>query len=303
MAGASTLGLVAVRSVASCLFRRGRERPGTALRSLCVAAFDFTARACGHQLDSQRRQALSCLLDLGALINDHFDQHRFCKLTYRKLRKEIAANKRARAVYRVYFRELRQAERNRPRFWLSSREGTAREIADYREKVVRLSLSALASIAFGRPTAADGDRGQGAAVEEACLPQFFALVMLIQICDDILDWRKDWRAGLPTLVTAELLREAAQAEKDRADSWQTPANVERMAAAYLLAASRWRCVFWPIASCTYAAFLIARLLSALILRSRAGREAIGNARLGGLHVSPRCRTIGVAKTSAFSLED
>ena len=200
------------RSVASCFFWHRSERPGTALRTLCVVAFDFMARAGGQRLGREERRALSCLLDLGALINDHFDQHRFCKCSYRKLRRQLAANETVPMVYRAYFRELRQAERNRPRLRLPCRAGILKETAAYRETVVRISLSALAAIALGQPNGGEMDDRWNARAEEACCSQLFALVMLIQICDDLLDWRRDWRAGLPTFATAELLQCAGQAE-------------------------------------------------------------------------------------------
>ena len=69
----------AARSVLSGFCRPRRDQPGTSLRTLCVAAFDFTARADGQRLGPEKRRALNSLLDLGALINDHFDEHRFCK--------------------------------------------------------------------------------------------------------------------------------------------------------------------------------------------------------------------------------
>jgi hypothetical protein len=275
-----------VKSATSCFFRRKRERPATTLRGLCVTAYDFMARTCGQRLDREQRRALSCLLDLGALINDHFDQHHFCKRSYRKLRKDIAANQNACAVYRVYFRELCRTERSRPRPWPSYHASIPEEVANYRERVVRLSLSALATIAFGRPNADDNVRERGFSAEDACIHFLFPLVMLIQICDDILDWRKDWHAGLPTFVTAELLRNAGQANGNGTNSWPAPTSVERMAATYLAAAPRWRCTFWPLASCTYAAFFIIKLLSSLFLRVRAGREAIERAGFGALQVGP-----------------
>jgi hypothetical protein len=198
---------------------------------LCVAAFDFAAPTEGHRLDREKRRALSCLLDLGALINDHFDQHRFCKRSYRGLRKQLAANGTARNAYRAYFRQLRQAERSRPRLRFPRREGILKNVADYRENVARLSLSALAAIAFDRPCTLTG------------CPHLFALVMLIQICDDILDWRKDWSAGLPTFVTAELLLEAGQRKEDGAEFRQARKNITTAAAAYLAASPRRRCAF------------------------------------------------------------
>jgi hypothetical protein len=190
---------------------------------------------------------------LGALINDHFDQHQVCKHTYRGLRRQLTADADSRAVYREYFRQVRQAERNRPR--LSGRENLLREVAGYREKVVRLSLAALAAIAFGRTDIADG----------AFPANLFAPVMLIQICDDLLDWRKDWRAGLPTFVTAAVLRDISQAENGDGPS-QAPRQIETVAAAYLSTCSNER-GFSPLVPCSYAAFLFVKLLCRLVLRA------------------------------------
>jgi hypothetical protein len=223
------------------------------LRCFCVAAFDFAARAGGRPLDREKRRALGCLLDLGALINDHFDQHQFCKHTYRRLRRQLTADAGARAVYREYFRQVRQAERNRPR--LSGRENLLREVAGYREKVVRLSLAALAAIAFGRTEIVDG----------AFPASLFAPVMLIQICDDLLDWRKDLRAGLPTFVTAAVMQDAGQAEEN-GRPWQAPRQIETVAAAYLSACSK-QSGFSPFVPCSYAAFLFVKLLCRIMLRT------------------------------------
>jgi hypothetical protein len=156
------------RSVASGFCRHRSERPGTALRTLCIVAFDFMARADGQRLGREQRRVLSRLLDLGALMNDHFDQHGFCIHSYRKLRKQLAADEMARAAYRSYFRQLRQVERNRPRLSLPIREGILKEAADYRETVVRISLSALAAIAFGQRSAHGACRIHNRNIEPRC---------------------------------------------------------------------------------------------------------------------------------------
>jgi len=275
------------KSAASCFFWHRRERPGTTLRTLCVVAFDFMARAGGQRLGREERRTLSCLLDLGALINDHFDQHQFSKCTYRKLRKRLAVNESVRAIYRAYFSELRRAERNRPRLRLSCRKGILKETADYRETVVRISLAALAAIAFGQPNGGNVDGARNSPAKETCSPHLFALAMLIQICDDLLDWRRDWRAGLPTFATAELLRCAGQADDGGADFRRVHANVERAAATYLAAPPRQECTFWPFVPCAYAAFLLVKLLSSLVLRGCVKQEATGKTGLGVIDLSPR----------------
>jgi hypothetical protein len=254
----------AVASTASCLFQRQRECPRTILRSLCVAAFDCAARAGGQPLRPEQHKAMACLLDLGALINDHFDQHHFCKNSYRKLRRLIAVNTTTIAIYRVYFRELRLAERNRPRLQLSCHCRILQEIADYRESVVRLSLSALAAIAFDSKNAIKAEKTQKQAANEACLPHLFALAMLIQICDDLLDWRRDWLSGIPSFVTAELLQ--CDGATDRDASRRIRRNIETAAAAYLAAIPKRRTVFWPFLPCAYAAFFLVKLFGIFTMR-------------------------------------
>jgi hypothetical protein len=276
-----------IGSTAACFLRPKRERPGTLLRTLCVVAFDFMARANGRRLDSEKRQALSCLLDLGALINDHFDQRRFCRCSYRKLRKRLCVDQTARAAYRVYFRELRQAERNRPRLRLARHDDILRESVEYRERVVRISLAALAAVALGRPCGDDAEVGRPSPAKDAGLPHVFALAMLIQICDDLIDWRRDWLAGLPTFATAALLRCEGQAQGS-ADLRRVRANVQTAAATYLAAASKHECKFGPFVPCTYAAFVLVKVLGTFALRGRAEREAADNVGFGVLQVSPRC---------------
>jgi hypothetical protein len=243
------------------------------------------ARVDGRRLGQEKRKALSCFLDLGALINDYLDQHRFCKSSYRKLRKQLANDETVRTVYRSYFRELRHAERNRPRLGLSCREEILKETANYRETVVRISLSALAAITFDQTNGdilADHSTSQ---VKEARFSHLFALVMLIQICDDLLDWRRDWRADLPTFATAELFRCKKQAEGD-IDFGCVRANVETAAATYLATATKQRRTFWPFVPCIYAVFLLVKLFSNLLLRGRMKRKkTIGRQKV--LPVYPR----------------
>jgi hypothetical protein len=276
-----------IGSAAACFLRPKRERPATLLRTLCVAAFDFMARVDGRRLGSEKRRALSCLLDLGALINDHFDQRRFCRRSYRELRKRLCADETARAAYRVYFRELRQAERNRPRFRLARHDDILRESVEYRERVVQISLAALAAVALGRSCGDDTEAGRPSPGKDAGLPHVFALVMLMQMCDDLIDWRRDWRASLPTFATAALLRCEEQAQGS-ADMRRVRANIRTTAATYLDATSCREPGFGPFVPCTYAAFALVTVLSSFALRGRAERTAADNVGLGVLQVSPRC---------------
>jgi hypothetical protein len=250
----------AAASVLSGFCRPRREQPGTPLRTLCVAAFDFAARVDGQRLGPEKRRALSSVLDLGALINDHFDEHRFCKCSYRRLRSQLAGDETARAVYRDYFRRLRRIERHRPRVRLPCRANILKEVAGYREDVVRLSLAALAAIALGQPSRGDLDGTRPLAAKHACLPQLFALVMLLQISDDLLDWRNDWRARLPGFVTATLLQCQEPVDGRGAELGSLRTNIDAAATTYLAAMPKRNGPWWPFALCTYAAFLLVKLL-------------------------------------------
>jgi hypothetical protein len=251
----------AVGSVISCLLQPRQERPKTVLRSLCVAAFDFAAWANGQPLGRDKRRTLGRFLDLGALINDHFDQHRFQKQSYRRLRKLLAADKDARAAYRAYFRALRRVERNRPPLRLSGQSRILEPVAAYREDVVRLSLGVPAAIAFGPPDRADFPAARPPAAEDPRLPHLFALAMLFQIGDDLLDWRADWRARLPSFATAALLQSELRAESGSADLAQVRADIQRIAARYLAAAPAGERTYWPLVLSTYVVWLLVKPLS------------------------------------------
>jgi hypothetical protein len=250
----------AAGSVISSLLQPRRERPGTPLRSLCIAAFDFAAKVNGQRLTLEKRRVLSRMLDLGALINDHFDQRRFDNHTYRRLRKQITADATVRPAFLAYFREMRRVERNRPRLRLPCRPGVLREVARYREQVVRLSLSALAAIALGRPDSAGVHDARQPAAEDACLSYLFPLVMLLQVCDDLLDCRTDWRARLPSFVTAALLQSEQPTPGCVADPGELRTNIQTAANDYLATMPKRRCAFWPFALCTHAVLFFVKPL-------------------------------------------
>ena len=243
----------ATASAASCLFRQSRERPGTVLRCFCVAAFDFAARAGGRPLDREKRRALGCLLDFGAA---HQRPFRPAPILQAHVPQTPAATNGRRRFAGRLSRILPSGAASRAES--AATFGPREPFAGSRRlsrKVVRLSLAALAAIAFGRTEIVDG-----------VLPaSLFALVMLIQICDDLLDWRKDLRAGLPTFVTAAVMQDAGQAEEN-GRPWQAPRQIETVAAAYLSACSK-QSGFSPLVPCSYAAFLFVKLLCRIMLRT------------------------------------
>lgn len=182
-------GRMAAASLFTCAPLFFARRPRTPLRVLCIGAFDYAARLEGHRLDWSRRKALACACDFGALRNDFYDQRKLNPGMYRQLRRSIA-QLAPQTVTRRYIHELRRAERGRPIF----RPGGFEEpeaVVEYRNRVLSVSLGWLQAISR---------RSLQPAMFEALL----ALVALVQLVDDLLDWKDDWASRRPTYVTAFL---------------------------------------------------------------------------------------------------
>lgn len=168
-------------------------------------------------------------------------------------------------MYLAYFRELRRVERTRPQLRFPCQPGLLPRVAAYREEVVRLSLAALAAIAPARPKRGGFHDLRQATAEAPCLPYLFPLVMLLQICDDLIDWRRDWRDRLPSFATAALLQSGRRGES-RATALQVRGEIDRMAAAYLAAIPKKKSVYWPFALCSYAVLLLVKPLGVFATR-------------------------------------
>lgn len=193
------------------------RRPRTPLRVLCIMAFDLLHRL-GHAapLARDRIRTLAALLDFGACANAVFDNKNCCRHEYHRtlrLLEEVGIGPEA----AEYLRRLRDLEAVRPSPGGDDRR--LREVARYREDVVRLSLGMVAAIAEGRPSLHESIRATGC---QGDLNLLFRIVMLCQIIDDVLDYRRDLSGGLPSFLTAadslpksfEFTRLAAQAYAD-----------------------------------------------------------------------------------------
>jgi hypothetical protein len=165
-------------------------RPKTPLRVFCIAAFEFLARLRGGTLGKRRRLAMALACDFGSLCDDHYDHRPFDASQYRSLRRELRRMAPEAATSR-YIRRLRQAERGRPILSASS-PGIANAVIAYRTSVLDLSLRWMQEIS-------------GLSVEGVNFDVLLSLVGLMQIADDVLDWKDDLAAGCPSYVTALLL--------------------------------------------------------------------------------------------------
>lgn len=170
-----------------------QARPKTSLRVGCIAAFEYLARLEGATLGRGRRVAIAHACDFGSLRDEYYDEAKLDWAEYRSLRAALRKTAPDAATVR-YIRELRRAERGRPHVSAEA----ALTIA-YRETVIRLSLEWMRAIA-------------GLSVESARFDSIVSLVCLMQLVDDLLDWKEDQADGCPSYVTAflaEQLRVAA----------------------------------------------------------------------------------------------
>jgi hypothetical protein len=156
----------------------------------CIAAFEFFARLRGGTLGRSRRLALAHACDFGSLRDEYYDQCRLDAAEYRLLRCRLRGMAPEAATSR-YIRQLRQAERNRP-VLTSSNPGVVDAVIAYRTWVLDLSLRWLQEIS-------------GLSVESVKFHVLLSLVGLLQIADDLLDWKDDHAFRRPSYVTAFLL--------------------------------------------------------------------------------------------------
>ncbi len=185
----------------TCLFRDlplfFSAAPGTPLRVLCIVALD-TIHVLRHArpLPRQRRRALATFLDFQACTNAVWDRKPLCAAQYQALRRRL--EQAGLGVWITdYLCRLHALEARRP-----SVGGDLRRFDDaraYREAVARLSLAALTAIALN----ADGlDEGIQATHGDSDVAALFRMAMQCQIIDDVVDYRKDLSAGLPSFLTA-----------------------------------------------------------------------------------------------------
>ncbi len=187
-------------------------RPKSPLRVLCLMAFDTLHRLrTSKPMPTDRLRLLAVCLDFEAAANAAFDNKSSCGNEFRTTRKLLEAAGMS-ASLTEFTRRLEELETNRPS--PGGDHGQFEKVKSYREAVVRLSLSMLATTAFGHRSIEDEIR---ATQSDAELNILFRIAMQCQIIDDVLDYSKDAIVGLPSFLTAaaslpqalELTHEAA----------------------------------------------------------------------------------------------
>jgi hypothetical protein len=189
--------------------------PRTPLRVLCVIALD-TVHVLRHARPLPRRRCrqLAMFLDFQACTNAVWDGKDLCASEYRALRQGLERAGLG-AWITEYLSRIRELEMRRPAVG-----GDARRFDDvraYREAVVRLSLGTVAAIALNANSLEEGIRATYCDNDLAAL---FRMAMQCQIIDDVIDYRRDVSAGLPSFLTASAsLPQAVALTADAARSY------------------------------------------------------------------------------------
>ena len=172
-------------------------RPKTPLRVLCVIALDTVhVLRTARPLPRSRCRQLAAFLDFQACTNAVWDGKDLCAPEYAALRQRLESV--GLGVWTTeYLSRLRPLETRRPS--IGGDRQRFDEVRSYREAVARLSLATVTAIALNAECLDEGIRATYRDTDVALL---FRMAMQCQIIDDIIDYRKDLSAGLPSFLTA-----------------------------------------------------------------------------------------------------
>jgi hypothetical protein len=171
--------------------------PRTPLRVLCVIALDTVhALRHGRPLSRSRCRQLAAFLDFQACTNAAWDGKDLCAPEYRALRQRLESVGLGRWITE-YLSRLGELESGRPS--IAGDPHRFDDVRSYREGVARLSLATIAAIALNAKSLDEGIRATYCDSDVAAL---FQLAMQCQIMDDVIDYRKDLSAALPSFLTA-----------------------------------------------------------------------------------------------------
>jgi hypothetical protein len=171
--------------------------PKTPLRVLCVIALDTVhALRIGRRLPRSRRRQLAAFMDFQAGTNAVWDGKDLCAPEYRALRQRLEGVG-LEGWITEYRSRLGELETRRPSIGGDLQRFD--EVRAYREAVVRLSLATLTAIALNAQSLDEEIRATHCDSDVAAL---FRMAMHCQIMDDVIDYRTDLSAGLPSFLTA-----------------------------------------------------------------------------------------------------
>jgi hypothetical protein len=170
--------------------------PRTPLRVLCIVALDIVrVLRSSRPLSHCERHRLATLLDFQACTNAVWDRKPLHVAEYHALRQRLEDVGLAELVA-TYVSRLEALETRRP--IVGGDRHRCGEVRVYRESVVRLSLAVLIATISKAGTVEAALRSTYCERDVATL---FQLAMQCQIIDDVLDYRDDLSAGLPSFLT------------------------------------------------------------------------------------------------------
>jgi hypothetical protein len=189
--------------------------PATPLRALCIVALDTVhVLRYSRPLSRQKRKELGTLLDFQACTNAVWDRKPLCAAEYQALRQRL--EKAGLGVWITeYLDRISELETRRPR--VGGDRQRFDEVRSYREAVARLSLATIAAIALNAECLEDAIHSTYC---ESDVSALFRMAMQCQIIDDVVDYKEDLSAGLPSFLTASAsLRQAIAWTTDAARSY------------------------------------------------------------------------------------
>ena len=202
--GASRPGPIRASLVSLTCFLRGLPlffcaTPRTPLRVLCIIALDtLHVLRYARPLSKEKRNELATFLDFQACMNAAWDRKDLCAVEYQGLRQRLE-NAGLRLWIDEYVTLLRELETRRPPIGGDHRR--FEEVRLYREAVARLSLGTITAIALNAARLEDAIRATHCDRDVTTL---FRMAMQCQVIDDLVDYKKDLSAGLPSFLTASV---------------------------------------------------------------------------------------------------
>jgi hypothetical protein len=174
-----------------------RASPKTPLRVLCIIALDtLHVLRRSRPLPRERKQQLATFLDFQACANAAWDGKPLCAVEYEALRQRLETAGLGSWIAE-YLDRLRELEADQPP--TGGGDEGFHDVREYREAVARLALATITAIALDAACVEEGIQATHADRNVATL---FRLAMQCQIIDDVVDYRADLSAGLPSFLTA-----------------------------------------------------------------------------------------------------
>jgi len=170
-------------------------------KGMSLAALEYTAKKFDLQVSGDYKTVAGQVIDLGVMINDHYDVNTLPVEPYQKIRRQINKNPFVIEQFNKYFQVIRSLERGRPE------PGDTKRCIDYREKMNLISLGVNCAVAFNFPIEelVTLEPGGGVSPLESAPKWFMALyqtVMALQVADDMVGYKGDSMFRRPSYFTA-----------------------------------------------------------------------------------------------------